>query len=140
MNLDEIMRRIGDENISIQLLDQCVLGATLKKKAGYTEVRFGTDGMQPGDLIDRNNAERIGFIVWLNRAKTKAIKEAGPLNFSDLLKRVREMSKDRAETAEGMNPVEAYEPDDPAAVQAGLESDSKFLQEIADALVALGVK
>lgn len=69
MRLSELIAAVGDENVVVQSLNECVLGCTVRKAGGY-EVRFATDQMSPVDLITRG--AKVGVVVWFDRKAVDA--------------------------------------------------------------------
>jgi hypothetical protein len=61
MKLSELIARYGDEHIQFQNLDQCT--ERLDMNRGVTKITFGTE--QP---IDMNGTQRLGIVVWMDRA------------------------------------------------------------------------
>ncbi len=68
MNLGDLINAVGD-NVQFQMLDQCADRMNMNK--GVTKVTFGTE--QPLGL---NGFERMGIVVWLDRAQVKEITAA----------------------------------------------------------------
>lgn len=69
MNLSDLIRAIGDDKVGIQNLDTCATTLNYSAKSG-TKITFGTD--QP---LTPNGTEKLGMVIWLDRAAVKAIIE-----------------------------------------------------------------
>lgn len=67
MTIVELITEVGLENVGIQHLDECIVGATAKKRGGV-EVRFITHSMSVKDAWTCEG-ERQALIVWLPRKK-----------------------------------------------------------------------
>lgn len=63
MNIINFLDEAGGSRLKFQMLPQCILGATKRKK--FTEVRFGTEAIEPSDLIGK--PRNVGVIVWIPR-------------------------------------------------------------------------
>lgn len=64
----DLLNGVGLENVAVQFLPDSITGA--KQVKGATEVRFLTNELAPGDLI--NASRKIGVICWLPREKVEA--------------------------------------------------------------------
>ena len=69
MRLSELIAAVGDENVVVQGLNECVLGCTVRKAGGYA-VTFATDCMSPNDLLTRG--AKVGLVVWFDRKAVDA--------------------------------------------------------------------
>lgn len=65
MKLSEIIAAIGDENVQIQNLDECLINADYSLKSG-TKITFGTSA-----IVTITGTEKLGLIVWLPRDAAK---------------------------------------------------------------------
>jgi len=61
MKMSELILAIGDDNVLVQLLDQCASDLNYSAKSG-TKITFGTD--QP---IDLKGTKKLGIVLWLDR-------------------------------------------------------------------------
>jgi len=74
MNIINFLDEAGGSRLNFQLLPQCVIGATRRKK--FTEIRFGTNALEPSDLIS-GKPRNVGVIVWIPREDyERAVKAA----------------------------------------------------------------
>ncbi|MFM0243846.1 hypothetical protein [Paraburkholderia sediminicola] len=73
MKLDELIQRVGVDNISVQVLHESVTGA--KQRRGYVEVSFGTDCVSMRDIVV-GEWENVVFIVSLKREAFEAARAA----------------------------------------------------------------
>jgi hypothetical protein len=64
MNIINFLDEAGGSRLKFQILPDCVIGAT-KRRAGFTEVRFGTEAIEPCDLMGK--PRNVGVIVWIPR-------------------------------------------------------------------------
>lgn len=71
MKTSELIAAIGDENVTIQFLDSCLIRADMTKKG--SKITFGSDVRLQLDKI-----EKSGMIVWMDRDQLKAVL-AGPV-------------------------------------------------------------
>jgi hypothetical protein len=75
--LVDLLTRIGDDRIVFQGLTTgeypSLRGARLLK-AGFTEVRFGTDAITPTQIMKGDG--RIGLVVWLEPDDVQAARDA----------------------------------------------------------------
>ena len=69
MGLTELLQRIGDENISFQNLDSCMISANYSHNKGAA-ITFGSQ-----ETLTPDGTERLGVIVWLPRDKVKELLE-----------------------------------------------------------------
>lgn len=63
MKLSELIQYVGDENITMQRVDQFI-AARLKKKTGDVEITFATKETTVDELMGRRPKKR-GLIIWL---------------------------------------------------------------------------
>jgi hypothetical protein len=59
-----LIRRIGNDNVSIQFLNECLSGAT-KRKNGTVEVKFFTCECDVGSFMT-DDPQKIGMVVWMD--------------------------------------------------------------------------
>lgn len=71
--LVDLLTRIGDDKIELQNLDQCLMGASSRKR-GFTELRFLTQSTTPGEVMTGDG--RIGLVLWLDRSDVQAARDA----------------------------------------------------------------
>ena len=64
MKLSELIVAVGDENIQVQWLKECVVGAEMKKLG--THVTFGTTAISPVEVAI-GEGRNVGVILWLPR-------------------------------------------------------------------------
>lgn len=62
--LVEILTKVGDSNITLQMLGACACGAR-QNKEGNTEISFVTTQISPAELA--MNEGKIGMIVWVDK-------------------------------------------------------------------------
>ncbi len=60
-SLSELIKEIGDENVTVQALHTCMDSAQYNK--GRTSIKFKTDGLGPTDLVDD---KKTALIVWMD--------------------------------------------------------------------------
>lgn len=63
-SLSELIMEIGDDNVAVQFLNQCMIDAKYDK--GHTTIKFGVNGLGAMDLVDNKKA---GLIVWVDADK-----------------------------------------------------------------------
>jgi hypothetical protein len=61
VNIIQFLDECGGSRLNFQLLPDCILGAAKRKK--FTEVRFGTEALDPSDLMGK--PRNVGVIVWI---------------------------------------------------------------------------
>lgn len=61
MGLTELVTIIGDENISVQNVEQSAVKMKVNKKHGDLEITFAS----PHDIL--NGANKIGLVVWFDK-------------------------------------------------------------------------
>lgn len=71
MKLDELIQRVGVDNVGVQVLSDSIIGD--KQKRGYVEVSFGTDCVSMHDIAT-NKWENVVFVVSVKR---QAFEDAG---------------------------------------------------------------
>lgn len=77
MNMSELIRAIGDENVQFQNLDSCSTKLNYSAKSG-TVITFGTE--QP---LTPNGTKKLGLILWLDRDAVKSALDAARKGGSD---------------------------------------------------------
>lgn len=65
LGIIEVLQRVGEANIGVQFLDQCMAGADYSRKHGTT-VKFATDQIDPRELVT-GNVKKFGIILWISR-------------------------------------------------------------------------
>lgn len=60
-SLSELIKEIGDDNVTVQSLHQCMTDA--KYDRGHTTIKFGTNGLGAMDLV---NNKKTALIVWID--------------------------------------------------------------------------
>lgn len=73
MKLDELVRRVGVDNVGVQVLANSITGA--KQKRGFIEMSFGTDCVSMRDIAT-GDWENVVFVVSIKRADFEAAREA----------------------------------------------------------------
>ncbi|WAS56244.1 hypothetical protein MK974_24400 [Burkholderia ambifaria] len=73
MKLDELIRRVGVDNVGVQFLNESITGA--KQRRGYTEVSFGTDCVSMRDIAT-GEWENVVFVVTVKRQAFEAARDA----------------------------------------------------------------
>lgn len=74
MKLDELIQRVGVDNVSVQVLHDSITGA--KQRRGYVEVSFGTDCVSMRDIATQE-WENVVFIVGVKRKAFEDAVKAG---------------------------------------------------------------
>jgi hypothetical protein len=79
VNIINFLDEAGGSRLQFQTLPNCILGASQRKK--FTEVRFATNAIAPGDLMGK--PRNVGIIVWIpledyERAVAAATSEETP--------------------------------------------------------------
>lgn len=70
MTLSELIAAYGDDRVQFQNLDQSLISLTMN--GAVTKITFGTE--QPAGL---DGPEKLGLVVWLDRARVAEINAAG---------------------------------------------------------------
>jgi len=73
MKLDELIQRVGVDNVGVQILSESVTGA--KQRRGYVEVSFGTDCVSMRDIAV-GEWENVVFVVSVKRQAFEAARAA----------------------------------------------------------------
>lgn len=66
MTLTELISAIGDDHLSLQMLNNCLANASAIKRGG-TKLTIETDAITPTEIM--LNTGKIGLIVWCDRAE-----------------------------------------------------------------------
>lgn len=66
MNISDLIKTIGDDNVQIQFLDQCADSLNYNHKSG-TKITFGTP-----IALTPNGTDKLGIVVWMDRDAVKA--------------------------------------------------------------------
>lgn len=64
MKLDELIQRVGADNVGVQFLAESITGG--KQRRGYVEVSFGTDCISMRDIAT-GEWENVVFVVSIKR-------------------------------------------------------------------------
>ncbi|SIO58294.1 hypothetical protein [Paraburkholderia phenazinium] len=73
MKLDELIQRVGVDNVGVQVLSDSIIGA--KQRRGFVEVSFGTDCVSLRDIAI-GEWENVVFIVSVKREAFEAARTA----------------------------------------------------------------
>lgn len=73
MKIDELIQRVGVDNVGVQVLSESVTGA--KQRRGYVEVSFGTDCVSMRDIAV-GEWENVVFVVSVKREAFESAREA----------------------------------------------------------------
>lgn len=73
MKLDELIQRVGVDNVGVQVLSDSVTGA--KQRRGYVDVSFGTDSVSMRDIAT-GDWENVVFVVSVKRAAFESARDA----------------------------------------------------------------
>lgn len=73
MKLDELIQRVGVDNVGVQVLHESIIGA--KQKRGYVEVSFGTDCVSMRDVAT-GEWENVVFVIRVKREAFEAARDA----------------------------------------------------------------
>ncbi|WP_176016624.1 hypothetical protein [Burkholderia sp. BCC0398] len=73
MKLDELIQRVGVDNVGVQFLADSITGG--KQKRGYVEVSFGTDCVSMRDIAT-GEWENVVFVVSIKRQAFEAARDA----------------------------------------------------------------
>ena len=63
MTLTDLLTTIGDDNLSVQLIDIATIN--VKDKQNDTEITFATQEINANNLLTQNG--KVGIVVWCNR-------------------------------------------------------------------------
>lgn len=72
MGLAELLRRIGDEHVSLEPVEANVQGAKLVAKGKLTELRLLTSQTNPTQIMALVNGRplpKVGLVIWFDRAR-----------------------------------------------------------------------
>jgi hypothetical protein len=73
MKLDELIQRVGVDNVAVQVLHESITGA--KQRKGYVDVSFGTDCVSMRDVAT-GQWENVVFVVSVKREAFEAARDA----------------------------------------------------------------
>jgi hypothetical protein len=73
VKLDELIQRVGVDNVGIQFLSESITGA--KQRRGYVEVSFGTDCVSMRDIAT-GQWENVVFVIRMKREAFEAARDA----------------------------------------------------------------
>ncbi|KGC67017.1 hypothetical protein DP57_2335 [Burkholderia pseudomallei] len=73
MKLDELIQRIGVDNVGVQFLAESITGG--KQRRGYVEVSFGTDCISMRDIVT-GEWENVVFVVSIKRQAFERARDA----------------------------------------------------------------
>ena len=73
MKLDELIQRVGVDNVAVQLLAESITGG--KQRRGYVEVSFGTDCVSMHDIAT-GEWENMVFVISIKRQAFEAARDA----------------------------------------------------------------
>lgn len=75
MTIAELLKAIADDDMYVQLLHECLAGATrVKSKKGspaHTRVTFVTQHFEPGNAVRDDG--KVAMILWIPRERYKAL-------------------------------------------------------------------
>ncbi len=67
MTLTELIKKVGEENIHVEYINQCITGVKERKKLGGTEISFLTEAVCTNDIV-LGEAD-IGIVLWVPKNK-----------------------------------------------------------------------
>jgi hypothetical protein len=73
MKIDELIQRVGVDNVGIQVLNESVTHA--KQRKGFVEISFGTDCVSMRDIAT-GEWENVVFIVRVTRQEFESARDA----------------------------------------------------------------
>jgi hypothetical protein len=73
MKLDELIQRVGVDNVGVQVLAESITSA--KQRRGYAEITFGTDCISMRDIAT-GEWENVVFVVSMKREAFEAARDA----------------------------------------------------------------
>ncbi|AOK00149.1 hypothetical protein [Burkholderia vietnamiensis] len=73
MKLDELIQRVGVDNVAVQYLAESITGG--KQRRGYVEVSFGTDSISMRDIAT-GEWENVVFVVSIKREAFERARDA----------------------------------------------------------------
>jgi hypothetical protein len=73
VKLDELIQRVGVDNVGVQVLHESITGA--KQRRGYVEVSFGTDCVSMRDIAT-SDWENVVFVVSVKKDAFEAARDA----------------------------------------------------------------
>ncbi|HGF5096711.1 TPA: hypothetical protein ACF373_003854 [Vibrio parahaemolyticus] len=85
-SLTQLLNEIGDENVTVQALHQCMDSAQYNK--GRTTIKFKTDGLGATELAD---GKKTALIVWVDADKyNNALANAKTMKKPSIVESLRE--------------------------------------------------
>jgi hypothetical protein len=73
VKIDELIQRVGVDNVGVQVLSESVISANQRR--GYVEVSFGTDCVSMRDIAV-GEWENVVFVVSMKRQAFEAARDA----------------------------------------------------------------
>lgn len=74
MGLTELLQKIGDENVQVQMLDNSTVSVEDKNRTNDVEVTFATHNTNCNEFYTGKG--KVGLVVWIDREDwNKAIKK-----------------------------------------------------------------
>ncbi|AOJ69369.1 MULTISPECIES: hypothetical protein [Burkholderia] len=73
MKLDELIQRVGVDNVGVQFLAESITGG--KQRRGYVEVSFGTDCISMRDIAT-GEWENVVFVIIIKRQAFELARDA----------------------------------------------------------------
>jgi hypothetical protein len=67
MSITELLKRVGDNNVQVQFLHDCICGNISTDKRGITTVSFKTNAISCADFASGRG--QIGIILWIPQDK-----------------------------------------------------------------------
>jgi hypothetical protein len=75
MKLDELIERVGVDNVAVQVLHESITSA--KQRRGYVEVSFGTDCVSMHDIATCDWANVV-FVISVKKEAFEVARDASP--------------------------------------------------------------
>lgn len=66
MNLTDILKEVGNDDIKLQFLSNSTVAVKDKKKTNDTEVTFATDRVNSNEVFN-GYPNKVGIVVWVDR-------------------------------------------------------------------------
>jgi hypothetical protein len=67
MTIIEMLEKVGQENISLQYVDECFLAADYDHKNHGVKLKIGTTGITLDDLLSDKPFKKVGVVLWFDR-------------------------------------------------------------------------
>jgi len=67
MTLSELIQKVGEENIGVQYVAQCMTSISFNEKLQSSKVTIETDKITPNDIV--LNEGNVGLILWVPKDK-----------------------------------------------------------------------